>query len=78
MSNHDVMDVDTINAICYDLAHDIDLNEKAWLIPALHSHVQHLAQQTLTGYNFHRATKLIDQWIAVRQGKLNPVPRSMP
>lgn len=39
--------VETINSICYDIAHDIDFNEKRWIIPAL-----------------------------VRQGKLNPVPRS--
>jgi hypothetical protein len=73
-----VVSVDSVNSICYDLAHDIDFNAKEWIIPAFKSHVHHLAKLTLARYEEHRVERLVHQWILVRQGKLNPVPRSLP
>lgn len=58
-----IVSVSTINSIVYDLAHDLDLTEKAWLIPALRSHVYHLAQQTLHRPSALEVGRLVDQWI---------------
>ena len=73
-----VISVESINSICYDIAHDLDLVEKDWLIPALKSHVHHYAKNYLVGYNYGTVEKLVTQWILVKQGKLNPVPRNYP
>lgn len=62
-----VVSVSTINSIVYDLAHDLDLTEKAWLIPALKSHVWHLAQQTLHRPVALEVERLVDQWIDVHE-----------
>lgn len=72
-----LVSVETINSICYDIAYDIDFNEKEWIIPALKSHVHHYAKEFMVGYEKTRVEWLIDQWVLVRQGKLSPVPRSL-
>jgi hypothetical protein len=73
-----LVSVETINSICYETAHDIDFNEKKWIIPAFKSFVHYYAKEFMAGYEQPRVERLIDQWILVRQGKLNPVPRSLP
>ncbi len=72
------MSVETVNSVLYDLAHDTDLNESAWIIPALKSHMHHYASFHMTGYDWNHCERLIDQWVAVRHGKMNCVPRSLP
>ncbi len=76
-----VLSVESVNTLAYELAWDIDFVEKAWIIPAFKSHMRDLAKDHLIGWNYRNGLefdRLLNQWIAVRQGKLNPVPRSYP
>lgn len=61
------MNVSTVNAVIYDLAHDLDLTEKAWLITALRSHVNTYCRAHMTGYHEGECNRLIDQWIDVHE-----------
>ena len=72
------MSVDVVNALAYELAHDLDLREKAWIIPALKSYIKQYGRERWSGFDRDRCERYIDQWIAVRRGELNPVPGSLP
>lgn len=70
-------DLDTINSLCYEFACDIEPDQMKFVSADLHNLVQSAASK-LPGYNYAIVHKLINQWILVREGKLNPVPRSLP
>jgi hypothetical protein len=62
-----LMQVDTVNSLLYDLAHDLDLTEKAWIISALRSHVNQYCRNHMSGYDEARCNRLIDNWIESRK-----------